>query len=492
MNNVDRVYGRQAKARPVSVLGGSEAERTAAAAALRQAGFAPRLVDGDGDELTIDLTEDDAAHVWPPAAADLVAAATRDAPAAMMVLNLDHFKRVRAVLGRDLSLRLTDEVETRLRDVCRSHDPDLEQGQRVVLHLDGDEFVVITAATGGVDQMVDLAHAILLDIARPYDTLAPQAFVTGRIAIAMAPQHGFDIETLFQKAAATVHHDAGRQRNTVRIYSPGLAADSSARFALEAELGRAIRNNELEIVYQPQVSFSDGALVGAEALVRWRRPGFGLVPADTFIAIAEDIGLIAELGSWVMNTAAGQAMAWQLAGLPPVRVAINASAYQFRRLDMTEVVADVLGKTQLMPALFMLEVTETLVMAEVEKTLDVLRNLRRMGIKIALDDFGTGYSSLSYLKHFSVDCLKLDQSFVRGLPADKGDLAVVEAIVRMAKSLKLEVAAEGVETEGQRACLKAMGCDYYQGYYSSKPLTADDFARLLTTSGHRPPSSMSR
>lgn len=491
MSNIKQIKG-QAAIRPVSILGGSEAERSAAASALRLAGFAPLVVEGDSNTLTASLTTgltENELHTWPPAAAALVASAARDLPAAVMVLNLDHYKRVRSVLGRDLSKRLTGEVEARLREVCSRYSTDIPADKFQVLHLDGDEFAIVVAAPGGVNQVVALAQALLLDIARPYDPLAPQVFLTGRVAIAMAPQYGFDIETLFQKAAATVHHDINRQRNSVRLYTPGLAADSTARFELEAELGRAIRNNELELVYQPQISFSDGSLVGAEALVRWRRSGFGLVPADTFVAVAEDIGLIAELGAWVLNAAANQAVEWMRRGLPAVRVAINASVYQFRRLDMTEVVAEVLGKTNLPPSMLMLEVTESLVMSEVEETLDVLHRLRRMGVKIALDDFGTGYSSLSYLKHFSVDCLKLDQSFVRGLPSGKGDLAVVEAIVRMAKSLKLEVVAEGVETEAQHTCLKALGCDYYQGYYSSKPLTADDFTRLITTSGHHQPSS---
>ena len=492
MKKTQRIQDQAVQSRPVSIQGGSGADRAAAAEALRTAGFAPLMVDEGDGPLAVDLSTDQGGHMWPLAATTLVAGASHDLPVAVMVLNLDHFKRVRAVLGRDLSKRLTDEVKARLLEVCGRYSPDITADSFHVLHLDGDEFAAIVATPGGVNQAVGLAQALLLEIARPYDPLAPQVFLTGRVAIAMAPQHGFDIETLFQKAAATVHHDINRQRNSVRLYTPGQAADSTARLELEAELGRAIRNNELELVYQPQISFADGTLVGAEALVRWRRAGFGLVPADTFVTVAEDIGLIDELGAWVLNTAASQAVSWMAQGLSPVRVAINASVYQFRRLDMTEVVAEVLGKTHLPPNLLMLEVTESLIMSEAEQMLDILHRLRRMGVKIALDDFGTGYSSLSYLKHFSVDCLKLDQSFVRGLPNDKGDLAVVEAIVHMAKSLKLEVAAEGVETEAQRACLKALGCDYYQGYYSSRPLTADDFTKLLTTSGHHQPSLMSR
>lgn len=469
----------------IVISGGDPAGRRKAAAALRQAGFAP--VDGAADgPLAAALGGDDQfreeAPVWRDDAAAEVAAATLEQPAALILFNLDHFKRVRAVVGSEIARRLLKEAFARVEDCLKAHDA--SRGRRgkhrgQVRHVDGDEFCVLMPRLDHSEEAAEFAHAALVAIGRPYEKIAPQVFLTGRAGITLAPHHSRDVDTLFRMVASIVHHESRQGRNTVRVYAPGAVASAAERFELEAELSRAVRAGELEVYYQPQLCIATNRLVGAEALVRWRRAGIGSVPAEVFIAVAEDLGLIAELGNWVLTTAARQIESWRKAGLPPVRIAINTSAYQFRRLDMVDVVVDALKKTDVAADYLMLEVTESLVLSEVERTLDALRRLQEMGIKIALDDFGTGYSSLSYLKSFALDCLKIDLSFVRGLPQDSGDVAVTEAIIRMAKALNLEVIAEGVEREEQRACLAALGCDYYQGYLIARPMPADAFGQLL-------------
>lgn len=413
---------------------------------------------------------------------DLLEAGAEDGLTALLLLNLDHFKRVRALLGPDTAQLLLREVSSRLRVMIDAHAR--ARSRRTarparLIHLGGDEFAVLLPDIDEGEVAARLGHDLLRALSRPYDGIEPQVYLTGRIGIALYPHDGDDFETLARHAGSVIHNEARAGRNSVRFYAAGMAAVAAERFELEAELSRAIREGELEVHYQPQFSLRTGDIMGAEALVRWRRPGVGIVPAEVFIAVAEDLGLIADLGVWVLTTAAAECQKWHSAGHHHLRISINTSAYQFRRLDMCEVVRGALAETGLDPSCLMLEVTESLVMSDVDRTVATLIELQRMGVRIALDDFGTGYSSMSYLKNFAIDCLKLDRSFVQGLPDDHGDRAVTEAIIRMAKALHLEVTAEGVETEAQRACLTALGCDHYQGFLAARPLSAADFMDLL-------------
>lgn len=481
-------YKRAAGMQPdgqVVVRGGSAADQRRIADALEAAHFSVAIPESGADEAASALPSVQVlpepqgdpvfaeAVNWQAFAGELLASAeTRTA--AFFLVNLDHFQRVRAMLGYTASETLLREVAARLKLAMAGHP------KARLLHVGGDEFALLVPGLGEPEAASRFADSILNAISHPYDGIVSHAFVTARVGVVLYPKDGADIEALVQHALSVVHHEARRGRNTVQFYAHGMTTLAAERFKLEAELHQAIRNDELEVYYQPQVSFATGAIIGAEALVRWRRPDVGTVPADVFVALAEDLGLIADLGKWVLTRAAAECRAWQQAGHVPIRVSINASSYQFRRVDMVAVVARALEESALDPDYLMLEVTESLVMSDIEQTLNSLTRLRDMGIHIALDDFGTGYSSLSYLKTLALDCLKIDRSFVNGLPEDRGDYAVTEAIIRMAKALHLSVMAEGVETEAQRDCLARLGCDSYQGYLTSQPLPAADFVKLLS------------
>ncbi len=475
------------EASQVVVSGGLAADRSRIRDTLMQAGFqvmvqadtaidAPLSIHVVGDDSQVDLFHGLTVD-WHALAVDLVGQ-DKTIPLALLVLNIDHFKRARSVLGADQSHDLLREVAQRFKQTLKDF-PGLEHQETRLAHIGGDEFAILIPYLADPEKATQIANALLIAVSRPYDDIAVQVYLTARVGIAFYPTDGADIETLARYATSMVHHDLAHGRNSVRLYAEGYATMAAERFELESELSGAIHRDELEVYYQPLVSLKTGVIIGAEALVRWRHPIYGVVPAEVFVALAEDIGLIAELGTAVLTTAATQCRAWQKEGHPPIRVSINTSAYQFRRLDMVDVVRRALKKTKLDPGYLTLEVTESLVISDVERTLKSLVDLREMGVRIVLDDFGTGYSSMSYLKSLALDGLKIDRSFVEGLPSDRGDYAVAEAIVRMAKALNLDVTAEGVEREDQRDCLAKLGCDTYQGYLAARALPADEFVKLL-------------
>jgi EAL domain-containing protein (putative c-di-GMP-specific phosphodiesterase class I) len=260
------------------------------------------------------------------------------------------------------------------------------------------------------------------------------------------------------------------------------------RLALESSLRRGLERGEFEVYYQPQVNVRTGQVVGVEALVRWHHPERGLVLPAEFISVAEETGLIVPLGEWVLRTACAQNKAWQEAGLPPMRVAVNLSARQFQQRSLTDIVAQVLEETGLSPHLLELEVTESVAMQDLDFTITMLRNLREMGVQIAIDDFGTGYSSLAYLKRFPIDAVKIDRSFVCDLMVDPNDAAIVTTVITMAHSLELSVIAEGVETEAQLAFLNQQQCDEMQGFLFSKPVPAGVLEKIVRTDGRKAPA----
>jgi EAL domain-containing protein (putative c-di-GMP-specific phosphodiesterase class I)/GGDEF domain-containing protein len=405
-----------------------------------------------------------------------------EAGIAFFLLNLDHFKRVRAFLGDETAVKILREVAARLAYTVREHVGEGscdEGGTKVLLsHLTGDEFAI--SVNGLCDRMTaaSLARALLLAISQPYEGVAPQVYLTARIGIAIAPDDGATSDELFRNVSSIVHHEQRQGRNSYRFYAEGMATSAEKRFELEGALGQATVGEEIEIYYQPQADLKDGRIHGAEALVRWRHRGT-MLPADIFIATAEDVGLITEIGNRVLLGACHEARRLQDLGFRDMVVSINISPYQFRRLGIVEVVQKALATTGLDPSSLVLEVTESLMLSDVERTVGIFGKLRDMGIHLALDDFGTGYSSLSYLKSLTIDRLKIDRSFVEELPNSPGDRAVTEAIVRMARALDLEVTAEGVETEAQRDFLKGLGCDHYQGFLLSKPLPPREFERFL-------------
>jgi len=409
------------------------------------------------------------------------------AGAAFFLLNLDHFKRVRAFLGDGTAVKILREVAARLVYTVREHidgeggdeaGRDEVEAKVLLAHLTGDEFAIAVNGLGDRMAAASLARALLLAVSQPYEGVAPQVYLTARIGIALAPDDGASPDELFRNVASIVHHEQRRGRNSYRFYAEGMASSAEKRFELEGALSQAAVGEEIEIYYQPQADLKDGRIHGAEALVRWRHRGT-MLPADIFIATAEDVGLITEIGNKVLLGACHEARRLQDLGFRDMVVSINISPYQFRRLSIVEVVQKALATTGLDPASLVLEVTESLMLSDVERTVGIFGKLRDMGIHLALDDFGTGYSSLSYLKSLTIDRLKIDRSFVHGLPDSPGDCAVTEAILRMARALDLEVTAEGVETEAQRDFLKGLGCDHYQGFLLSKPLPPQEFERFL-------------
>jgi EAL domain-containing protein (putative c-di-GMP-specific phosphodiesterase class I) len=299
------------------------------------------------------------------------------------------------------------------------------------------------------------------------------------IGISLYPQDGADASALLKNADAAMYRAKDQGRNGYQYYSDEMTAAGLERLELESELCQALQRAELRVHYQPQVDLASGRVVGAEALVRWQHPTRGLVPPALFIPMAEDNGMIGQIGAWVLDTACADARAWQLAGLPPLRVAVNVSGRQIGNDHVVDKVAAALARSGLAPQFLEVEVTESVVMQDAARAISTLHALQAMGVTLAIDDFGTGYSSLSYLKHFPINKLKIDKSFVDGLEEAAGDAAIAVAIIAMAHSLGHTVIAEGVETEAQVEFLRAHGCDEIQGYFFSRPLPREQFVEFL-------------
>jgi EAL domain-containing protein (putative c-di-GMP-specific phosphodiesterase class I) len=312
--------------------------------------------------------------------------------------------------------------------------------------------------------------------------------VTTSIGIALYPSDGDDAESLLRNADTAMYRAKEHGRDNYQLYTPAMNARIVERLALESNLRRGLERGEFEVYYQPQVNVRTEQVVGVEALVRWHHPERGLVLPAEFIPVAEETGMIVPLGEWVLRTACAQNKAWQEAGLPPMRVAVNLSARQFQQRSLTDIVAQVLEETGLSPHLLELEVTESVAMQDLDFTITMLRNLREMGVQIAIDDFGTGYSSLAYLKRFPIDAVKIDRSFVCDLMVDPNDAAIVTTVITMAHSLELSVIAEGVETEAQLAFLNQQQCDEMQGFLFSKPVPAGVLEKIVRTDGRKTPA----
>lgn len=415
----------------------------------------------------------------------LARAGQRGEGLALMFVDLDRFKAVNDTLGRAAGDRLLQEVAARLASCLREGD--------TVARLGGDEFMLLLPDLHGAGEAAQLADAVLRALRPPFHLGTHELRLTASLGIALSPEHGEDPETLVRHADLALGRAKERGGDNGQVYDAGMNVRTVERLALETSLRRALERGEFLLHYQPQVGVRGGRLVGVEALVRWRGVDGRLVPPDEFIPLCEETGIIVPLGEWVLREACEQGRRWHRQGLRDMPVAVNISARQFLQQDLVRLVGEVLRDTSLPPSLLELELTETVVMRDAEAAAEVLRELRSRGVRISIDDFGTGYSSLSNLRRFPLQALKIDQSFVGGCTVDPDDAAIVKAILSMARSLKLSVTAEGVETREQLALLRRHGCHAAQGFLFGRAMEAGEVAEmakggLAAGGGRRSPS----
>jgi diguanylate cyclase (GGDEF)-like protein/PAS domain S-box-containing protein len=389
----------------------------------------------------------------------------------VLFLDLDRFKHINDSLGHVVGDRLLQSVAQRLLSCVRSSDTVGRQG--------GDEFVVLLWEVRRAEDAAIAAAKILEALRKPHLIDAHELHITASIGIVTYPEDGTDVETLMKKADLAMYHAKQTRHDSYEFFKPEMNARAIERQSLEDTLHHAIERQELVLHYQPKFNLATSGIVGAEALIRWRHPQRGLVPPGQFISIAEECGLIVPIGRWVLREACRQARAWQIAGLPPLCVAINVSSVELRAPGFVAGVRATLKETGLEPRYLELELTETVLIEDSRSVADVLKQLKDIGVLLALDDFGTGYSNLSQLKRFPIDALKIDQSFVRDLAVDEDDAGIVTAVIGMGKSLHMRVVAEGVETRQQLEILQEHGCPQGQGYYFCRPVPAEQFRQFL-------------
>jgi diguanylate cyclase (GGDEF)-like protein/PAS domain S-box-containing protein len=390
---------------------------------------------------------------------------------AMLFLDLDRFKTINDTLGHAVGDKLLEGVAERLLSRTREGD--------TLARLGGDEFMLLAAQVRHAEDAARIAENLLSALRPPFLIDRHELHVTASVGISLFPFDGNDAETLVKHADIALYRAKERGRDAYEIYAPAMSAMAVERLALENSLRHALQRDEFLLNYQPLVHVGRGAIVGGEALARWRRADGSLVPPADFIPLAEDTGLIGSLGDFVLRGACAQGGAWRALGLPALRVAVNLSPSQFQRATLVSDVARCLEETGFDPGCLELELTEGTIMRYTEQGIASLRELRAMGVGIAVDDFGTGYSSLSYLKRLPISALKIDGSFVRDALQDADSAAIVTAIISMARSLRLRVVAEGVESALQVEFLRSRGCEEMQGFFFSGPLPAQDFADLV-------------
>jgi diguanylate cyclase (GGDEF)-like protein/PAS domain S-box-containing protein len=388
----------------------------------------------------------------------------------LLFLDLDNFKAINDSLGHPVGDALLKAFAARLRECLRESDTLSRQG--------GDEFLIVLPDLHAGQALQVTASKILERMAADFEIDGVILNSTVSIGIAVYPDNGGDAATLLKMADTAMYHAKEAGRNAFRFYAEQMNLDAIEGLTIRNGLRQALECNQFVLHYQPQFDLSSGAVVGAEALIRWNHPEMGLLYPGRFISIAEDSGLIVPIGDWVLREACRQAVAGRQAGLPPLLMAVNLSAVQFKRSDLEQSVAAALADSGHDPACLELELTESILIQDTENVLATVQRLKSLGIKLSIDDFGTGYSSLSYLKRFAVDKLKIDQSFVRDMVTDPNDAAIVGAIIQMARSLNLKTIAEGVEDERTMSCLQLQHCDEAQGYHFSRPIPADEFARF--------------
>jgi diguanylate cyclase (GGDEF)-like protein/PAS domain S-box-containing protein len=391
----------------------------------------------------------------------------------LIFLDLDGFKHINDSLGHSIGDRVLQSVAKRLVDSVRGSDTVSRQG--------GDEFVVLLSEVEHSEGVAITVRRLLRVVADPHTIDQHDLHVTACIGVSTYPDDGPDAETLIKNADTAMYQAKENGRQSHQFFKPAMNVRAVERQSIEGSLRRALERQEFAVHYQPKINLGTGEISGAEALIRWTHPTRGPVSPVQFIPVAEDCGLILPIGNWVLREACKQARTWVTAGLPLGTMGVNISAIEFRNEDFLEGVFSILKDTGLDPRLLELELTESVLMKRPESTASVLQALRAKGVQVAVDDFGTGYSSLSYLQKFSIDALKIDQSFVRRITTAPAETTIVTAVISMARSLKLRVVAEGVETVKELEFLQAHQCDEAQGYYFSRPVPPEQFAKLLET-----------
>jgi diguanylate cyclase (GGDEF)-like protein/PAS domain S-box-containing protein len=404
-------------------------------------------------------------------------------PMALMFLDLDRFKLVNDELGHEAGDLLLQHVAKTLGETLRASDSLTRDD--ALLHtlsrLGGDEFTLIVENVGSAEDAAHVARRMLEALAEPFRIGEEELVVTASIGISIYPTDDVDLDTLIRHTDMAMYRSKSLGRATYSFFSEDLSAAVTARVSLEGSLRRAVEREEFMLHFQPKADLRSGKVTGVEALVRWHRPGHGLVPPDRFVSVLEDTGLILPVGAWVIRAACAQLAAWDRLGLPPLSLAVNLSARQFRHLYLASLIEDSLRMHQIDPARLEIELTESLLMEDNESTRSMLASFRRLGVRLAIDDFGTGHSSLSYIRRFSIDTLKIDRSFVQSLPDNSEDTAICSAVIALGRNMKMNVVAEGVETMEQAQVLRELGCDEVQGWWISRPMPGADFAAWYMT-----------
>lgn len=389
----------------------------------------------------------------------------------VLLLDLDRFKNINDSLGHAVGDHLLKAVASRLTRCLRHTD--------MVARLGGDEFMILLKGLTEERDALTVGVKVLDSLRPPFKIQEHQLHVASSIGIAIFPKHGQDVDTLLKNADTAMNRAKDLGRNTCQVFSPEMSTLAMTRLDLENDLRRALERDELLLHFQPQYTMDDKVITGVEALLRWQHPDRGLLLPGDFIATAEETGLIVPIGKWAIREACEQSRRWRKAGMPPLRMAVNLSAKQFQQQDLPDVVTGIIHETAIDPAYLELEITESILMQNLETTVDQLIRLMALGVKISIDDFGTGYSSLNYLKRFPLHALKIDQSFVRDIGEDSDDTSIVGAIIALAHNLCLEVVAEGVETAAQMEFLHSRQCDRCQGFLLSPPVPAESIQRMF-------------
>jgi diguanylate cyclase (GGDEF)-like protein len=399
---------------------------------------------------------------------------------AVLFLDIDRFKLINNSLGHSIGDLLIKAVSDRLKN-------SLKQGDLIV-RWGADEFAIVAKNINSPDVVVQIAEAMIQSLTAPFNCGGHEIHITTCIGASIYPDHNIDVEGLIQNADMAMYKAKSEGQNSFQFYIPNMQEQSFQRLSMENNLRRAIENDELLIYYQPQIDLNTNKIVGLEVLVRWRHVTLGSIPPAKFIPLAEETGLIILIGAWVLRQTCLQAIAWQKMGFAPIQIGVNLSVKQLQQKSFLSSLNQILEETNFDPHYLELEITEGIMMDNIEEKIVLLNEFRKMGIRLSIDDFGTGYSSLSYLRDLPIDTLKIDRIFIEHLAHNKHDQNIVASIINLSHSLNLTVIAEGAETKEQVDVLRSLGCDQIQGYFFYKPLPADEIETLLRSQGITKPN----